>query len=175
MTTEPFDEFLATTGAYAAAAYVCGDATPITLISTLHDPATFFGPAGGSVTGAESVIETNQTGAAMFEPGGETRLEVMHAGHDGNLAYWVGFQHATVHMAGRDEPVPMKLRITELFRYEDDAWKLYTPPRRPTRRDRPGFFTPSIRSTCRRHRSCIPNRRRYGDIILDKEFNRSTS
>ena len=106
MTTEPFDEFLATTRPEAAAAYVTGDATPITSISTPHDPATFFGPAGGSVTGAKSVIETNQTGAATFEPGGETRLEVLHAGHDGNLAYWVGFQHATVHMAGGDEASP---------------------------------------------------------------------
>jgi ketosteroid isomerase-like protein len=114
MTTKPFDEFLATTRPDAAAAYVTGDASPITSISTAHDPATFFGPAGGSVTGAESVIETNKTGAAMFEPGGETRLEVLHAGHAGNLAYWVGFQHATVNMAGGDDPVPMKLRITAI-------------------------------------------------------------
>ncbi|MET0326619.1 MAG: nuclear transport factor 2 family protein [Ilumatobacteraceae bacterium] len=124
MTTEPFDRFLATTRPRAASAYVTGDAAPVTSISTRHDPATFFGPAGGSVTGAEAVIETNANGAAMFAPGGETHLEVLHAGHDGNLAYWVGFQHATVHVQGRDEPVPMTLRITELFRYEDGAWKL---------------------------------------------------
>lgn len=124
MTTEPFAEFLATTRPAAASAYVTGDAAPVTSMSTRRNPASFFGPSGGSVTGADAVIETNEAGAAMFEVAGETRLEVLHSGHDGDLAYWVGVQHATVHMAGRDEPVPMKLRITELFRYEDDGWKL---------------------------------------------------
>jgi ketosteroid isomerase-like protein len=124
MTADPFDQFLATTRPDAASAFVTGDAAPVTSISTRLDPATFYGPSGGSVSGAAAVIETNEAGAAMFKPGGETRLEMLHSGHDGDLGYWVGFQHATVHMAGSDEPVPMKLRITELFRYEGDAWKL---------------------------------------------------
>jgi ketosteroid isomerase-like protein len=124
MTAESFDQFLATTRPDAASAYVTGDAAPVTSISTRVDPATFYGPSGGSVVGAEAVIETNAAGAAMFEPGGETRLEMLHSGHDGDLGYWVGFQHATVSMAEGGEPVRMKLRITELFRYEGDTWKL---------------------------------------------------
>ena len=62
MADQPFDEFMATTRPAAAAAYVTGDAAPVTAISTRHDPATFFGPGGGRVVGAAAVIETNEAG-----------------------------------------------------------------------------------------------------------------
>ena len=124
MTDQPFNRFMATTRPAAAAAYVTGDAAPVTAISTRRDPATFFGPAGGCVVGAATVVETNEAGATMFEPGGETRLEVLHTGDDGDLAYWVGLQHATVRMVGRSEAVPMTLRVTEIFRRGNDGWEL---------------------------------------------------
>ncbi|MEO6571173.1 MAG: DUF4440 domain-containing protein [Ilumatobacteraceae bacterium] len=124
MADRSFDEFLVTTRPKAAAAFVCGDPGPVTAISTRHDPATFFGPGGGHVSGAKTVIDTNESSATMFRSGGETHLEVLHSSHDGALAYWVGLQHATVHISGRDEPVPMTLRITELFRHDENGWQL---------------------------------------------------
>jgi ketosteroid isomerase-like protein len=40
------------------------------------------------------------------------------------MAYWTGVQHTEARLADKDEPAPMKLRTTEILRFEDDGWKL---------------------------------------------------
>jgi ketosteroid isomerase-like protein len=51
-------------------------------------------------------------------------LEVLQREARGDLAFWTGFQHATVHFAGRDQPVPMRIRVTDVFRRKNGEWKL---------------------------------------------------
>ena len=123
MTIIDFAEFL-TGRPSVGQAYVTGDAGPLADISTERDPATFFPPMGGFVEGAAEVLATNRKGAEQFRDGSRTQFEILHSGASGDLGYWVGLQHAEVVMAGRDDPVPMHLRITEVFRREGGAWKL---------------------------------------------------
>jgi ketosteroid isomerase-like protein len=120
---DSFRAFLAERPAVGAA-YVCGDSGPLAAISTARDPATFFSPAGGYVSGADAVLAANQAGATNFRPGSSTRFEILHAASSGELGYLVGLQHAEVRMADQPEPVAMQLRVTELYRYEDNSWKL---------------------------------------------------
>lgn len=108
----------------AAIAYVSGDAAPVGGLITQHSPSSFFGPMGGHVEGAKKVWSTHQHGAEQFQAGGESRLEILHMGASDGIAYWVGLQHATVHMGKSAKATPMSLRVTEVFRYEDDEWKL---------------------------------------------------
>jgi ketosteroid isomerase-like protein len=48
----------------------------------------------------------------------------VQSGSSGGLGFWSGLQHATVRMAGKKEPVHMKLRVTEVFRIEHGEWRL---------------------------------------------------
>ncbi len=107
----------------AARAYVSGNFEPLGKMVTHASPATFFGPAGGVQQGPELVRSTYQHDATRFMSG-ETHFEVLHMAASDGVAYWVGFQHATVQMDGSTELRHMQLRVTEVFRREGDEWKL---------------------------------------------------
>jgi ketosteroid isomerase-like protein len=118
-----FDEFLKRREA-AARAYVSGDAEPLDRLVTHRSPATFFGPMGGFEEGAKRVVAVYDRDAGHFQAGSETHFEILHQAASGDVGYWVGFQHAAARMKGRAEPIPMKLRVTEVYRREDGDWKL---------------------------------------------------
>jgi ketosteroid isomerase-like protein len=108
----------------AAQAYVSGDAGPLEKLSAKTSDATFFGPRGGHTHGAREVAERYLRDAKAFAVGSETEFEILHMGASDGIGYWVGHQRAKARMQGQDQPVPMNLRITEIFRREGDAWKL---------------------------------------------------
>jgi ketosteroid isomerase-like protein len=121
--TSDFDAFLLTR-THAAEAYVNGDAGPLSALAARESDATFFGPGGGVVHGPHAVASRYVSDAPMFEQGSTTRLEILHAAASGDVGYWVGFQHAVARLRGKPEPIPMKLRVTEVFRREDGEWRL---------------------------------------------------
>jgi NAD(P)H-dependent FMN reductase/ketosteroid isomerase-like protein len=104
--------------------YVNGDATSLEAIVAEKDPATFFPPSGEALRGAAAIAARYVKDAKSFQRGGTTTLEVLQSGAGGELAFWTGLQHAEARMTGKSEKVPMTLRITEVFRFEDGAYKL---------------------------------------------------
>lgn len=120
---QSFEQFMKQREA-AGAAYSSGDAGPLREVATRKLNATFFGPGGGVVQGATEVFDRYEKDAGHFAPGSESRFEILDMGASGEVGYWVGWQRAKVMMKGKEEPVPMSLRITEVFRREGGAWKL---------------------------------------------------
>lgn len=108
----------------AAAAYVCGDASPLDAMVPHSGDASFFPPNGGSVRGTRQVQDRYDRDAKSFAPGGDTRFDVLQSGADGDIGYWTGFQNAEAKMGASNKTVHMKLRITELFRFQEGGWKL---------------------------------------------------
>lgn len=106
----------------AGLAFCRGRSDPVLALSTANEPASFFGPYGQIVLGAEKVRKSYANSEGAFGPRSESRIEIVHASESGEIAYWSGFQRATVDMDGR--LIPLELRVTELFRREDNAWKL---------------------------------------------------
>jgi ketosteroid isomerase-like protein len=107
-----------------AAAYVDGDAKPLNEILAREDPATFFSPRGDVITGAAAVAARYDADAATFSRGGTNRFEILQSAASGDVGWWTGYQIAEARIRGKDAPVPMKLRVTEAFRFSDGAWRL---------------------------------------------------
>ena len=108
----------------AASAYVNGDATPLGRLVAHHSPATFFPPRGGYTEGAKEVDGRYVQDVTSFASGGSSTFEILHMDASNGIAYWVGFQRATAYLQGQSGPVPFNLRVTEIFRREDNDWKL---------------------------------------------------
>lgn len=108
----------------AGEAYVSGDFAPLGALVARGVPASFFGPDGGRVQGAAPVRERYERDAGNFRAGSTSTFEVLQHGASGDVGYQVALQRATAHLAGRAEPVPMVLRVTEIFRREGGQWKL---------------------------------------------------
>jgi ketosteroid isomerase-like protein len=118
-----FQDFLETRK-QAALGYVNGDYEPLSRIVATKSPASFFSPMGDVVEGAEKVAARYEKDANSFDEGSTSELDIVSSGSDGDFGYWVGYQKAKVHMKGKPDAVPMKIRITELFRKEHGDWKM---------------------------------------------------
>ena len=62
--------------------------------------------------------------ASMFVDGDSPRIDEVARWATDDLGYVVAIEHARVQRTGSAEIVPMDLRVTTIFRREDDGWRL---------------------------------------------------
>jgi ketosteroid isomerase-like protein len=90
-----------------------------------RDDVTVMGAWGAYEKGWQQASPRYDWAAARFqESGAKVAVEYVSTGVSGDLAYTIAIERSTVRLAGMDEPKPMALRVTHLFRKEEGDWKM---------------------------------------------------
>jgi ketosteroid isomerase-like protein len=88
-----------------------------------RDDATLFGGWGGYEMGWEELGPRDDWAAARFA-GGEMEFEEIARYASADLACTIHFERMKVRLTGDDAIVPVNLRVTHIYRREEDGWKL---------------------------------------------------
>ncbi len=99
-----------------------GDIGPRVEMWSQRDPVTLFG-AAFSATGWDEIHPIFELLASRFSRCESYECEVIAAGVSGDLGYVVALEHTTASVAG-NPPEPYSLRVTSIYRREDDTWKI---------------------------------------------------
>lgn len=92
-----------------------------------HDDVTILGGFGGyGEKGWDAVGARYDWASSQYQSGGATmQVEYINIEVSGDFAYTVAIERQTGSRVGEQQsPTPRNLRVTQIFRREDGAWKL---------------------------------------------------
>lgn len=107
----------------ANTAFVNGDAGPFKEMASHRDDVTILGAFGGFEHGWAEVGPRYDWAASRFN-GRTFTSEIVSTYVTPELAYSVAIERSDVRFTGSDEAAQQVLRVTEIFRREEGAWKL---------------------------------------------------
>ncbi len=105
----------------AVAAVGQGDPEPAKKLFSRRDDVTLANPFGPAVRGWDLVAQTIERAASQFRDG-EATFERTSEFATADLAYIVEVERERLKVGGGDDMVSSSLRVTTIFRREDDAW-----------------------------------------------------
>jgi ketosteroid isomerase-like protein len=111
----------------ALAEIVKGDPEPLKRLYHHGDDMTLANPWGPAQRGWPDVSAATDRAASQFRDGSpQSRPHERLALHaDADLAYLVENECWQAKVSGRDEITPFELRVTTVFRREEDEWKIF--------------------------------------------------
>jgi ketosteroid isomerase-like protein len=108
----------------ALAAFIQGDATFVLDLWSNGDDTTLANPFGPPVRGVWAVRAASERAASQVSDGEAFTVDNISRHSTADLAYDVDIHRFTARLAGADEPGPVSLRVTTVYRREDDEWRV---------------------------------------------------
>jgi ketosteroid isomerase-like protein len=108
----------------ALEAFIGGDPEPVQRLWSKRDDVTLANPLGPPVRGWDAVREAAEGAASQLRDGEAFRFESISTYATTDLAYELGIERCRVKVGGADETAPSALRVTNIFRREDNVWRV---------------------------------------------------
>jgi ketosteroid isomerase-like protein len=89
-----------------------------------RDDITLGNPFGGFARGWDQVVEQMERAASHYRDGETTSFEMISEVAAGNLAYTVEIERFRARVGGSREMSELALRVTCVYRREEEGWKL---------------------------------------------------
>jgi ketosteroid isomerase-like protein len=105
-------------------AVVQGDPAPQERVWSRRDDVTLANPLGPPVRGWTDVSASLRRAVSQLSEGEVLEVQRISASSSGDLAYVLEIERFRVKVAGASEPAPSTLRVTTIFRREEDGWKV---------------------------------------------------
>jgi ketosteroid isomerase-like protein len=104
--------------------FVKGNPEPAKKLFSHRDDVTLANPLGPPARGWEQVAATIERAASNIRDGEDLRFETVAKYVTAELAYTVWLERVKAKVGGREDITPTALRVTMIFRPEDDSWKV---------------------------------------------------
>ena len=105
-------------------AFVKGDPRPTKKLFSRRDDVTLANPLGPPARGWDQVEKTLERAASQIRDGEATDFERISEYATADLAYILEIERTREKVGGADEMSRVSLRVTTIFRREDDAWRI---------------------------------------------------
>jgi ketosteroid isomerase-like protein len=105
-------------------AFIQGDPEPQKALWSRSGNVTLANPFGPPAKGLEHVFAAMDSAAAAIREAEGLTFEVISSCETPDLAYEVAIQSSKMKLGDSPDMVPLALRVTTIFRREDDGWKL---------------------------------------------------
>ncbi len=105
-------------------AFIRGDPEPMKGLWSRRDDTTLANPLGPPAMGYEHVCAAMDIAAALVRDGEDVTLETISFVETPDLAYELDIQRGRMRLGDADEMASVTLRVTSIFRREDDGWKI---------------------------------------------------
>jgi ketosteroid isomerase-like protein len=105
-------------------ALVTGDPEPKKQMFSRRPDVTLANPLGLPARGWNEVEATLERAAAQLRDGEPHRFERISEYASADLAYIVEIERSRAKLAGSDRVTAFSLRVTTIFRREEDAWRI---------------------------------------------------